>query len=82
MDILQHLNGFRGVLAILVLAQHATKYLKIRGDYLMTLDLGMYLIFNSFLLYLIKTKNLKKDIFNKSKILSLKSILSLYLQYF
>jgi len=37
---LNHLNGFRGILAVSVLLQHATRYMSLNGDYLITLDLG------------------------------------------
>lgn len=41
MNILEHLNGFRGTLAVLVVMQHSTKYLKIRGDFVISCDLGL-----------------------------------------
>ena len=35
-----HLNGFRGLLAVSVLLQHGTKYLHLKGDYVISCDLG------------------------------------------
>ncbi len=35
-----HLNGFRGLLAISVLLQHGTKYMHLKGDYVISCDIG------------------------------------------
>ena len=40
-NFVDHLNGFRGLLAVSVLMQHGTKYLPLKGDYVISCDLGI-----------------------------------------